>query len=113
MSRTARPIWVSPYVRTIASRSRLAFRRCEEHESGEILGDIVEPMLCAGRDKHNRSWLDVPVLGTNPNPRAPSCDDVDLILGVWRLRILGCLRKSVQSAGHRRNPKELQVRSPL
>jgi hypothetical protein len=48
-----------------------AFGRPEEHEDGEVLGDVVEPVLLAGRHEEHRPGRDVDGLVAAGEPPAP------------------------------------------
>jgi len=81
----------------------------EEDEDGQILQDIVEPMLGARWNEHHAPGTDLAILGPHPNARAAADDVVYFILGVDQLLVLAAPWEFVQATTHRRDPKELEV----
>src|SRR3989442_1296015 len=81
----------------------------KEHESCQILQDIMEPVLDACRDEHNAAGTDLAILSPHPNSRAAPDDVIHLILCVDRLLVFAAPGEFVQATTHRRDPQELEV----
>src|SRR5712691_3640049 len=84
-------------------------RRREEHKGRQILQDIVEPVLGAGRDEHDAPGPDLAILSPHSDSCAAANDVVDLVLGMDRLLVFAAPGEFVQATTHRRDPQELEV----
>src|SRR5512143_2809590 len=72
---------------SVALRDR-ALRRCKEDEKQQILGDRVEAVLDARRDREQEAGRDRKLLVAHPEAPAPFEHEVDLLLGVRGLLVL-------------------------
>src|SRR5437899_9285008 len=99
------------YLTTDARCSRTRpFGGSEEDEEGQVLFDVVEPMVHEGRHEDDRPGTDRTILRPHADVRVAPDDVVDLILGMGALPVRIAPREFVQPTTHRRHSEKLKIR---
>src|SRR2546427_294648 len=86
------------------------FGGSEEDEEGQVLFDVVEPMVHEGRHEDDRTRTDRTFLRPHADLRVAPDDVVDFVLGMGALPVRIALREFVQSTTHRRHSAKLKKR---
>src|SRR5437879_3753258 len=82
----------------------------EEDEEGQVLFDVVEPMVHEGGYEDDRPGTDRTILRPHADVRVAPDDVVDFVLGMGALPVRIALREFVQSTTHRRHSEKLEIR---
>src|SRR5690606_30010702 len=85
------------------------FGGAEHDQDGEVGGDVGEAVGFAGGDEQHRAGADVGLPGVGHETAASGDDDVELVLGVGALRIVGPCRDRVRAEGKVGHPQLLDV----
>ena len=82
----------------------------EENEEGQVLFDVVEPMVHEGRHEDDRTRTDRTFLRPHADLRVAPDDVVDFVLGMGALPVRIALREFLQPTTHRRDSEKLKIR---